>query len=94
MIEIKQFKDDNKGHFIPYVNGKPAGKMTYTLVGDIGLIIKHTEVNKKFKGQGIGDKLVMKAVEYARENNKKIIPLCPFAKSVVEKTKEINDVLD
>lgn len=30
---------------------------------------------------------------YARENNLKIIPLCPFAKSVFDKTQEIQDLL-
>ncbi len=93
MVEIKQFNDDKKGYFIPYVNGKPAGKMTYTFVGETGFIINHTEVDKVFKGQNIGEQLVMKAVEYARENNKKIIPLCPFAKSVFDRTEEIKDVL-
>jgi hypothetical protein len=37
--------------------------------------------------------MVLKAVEYARENGIKIIPLCPFAKSVFDKTPEIRDVL-
>ena len=32
-------------------------------------------------------------VEYAREKGIKIIPLCPFAKSVFDKTSEFKDVL-
>jgi predicted GNAT family acetyltransferase len=35
----------------------------------------------------------MEAVQYARENNLKILPLCPFAKSVFDKTEEIQDLL-
>jgi predicted GNAT family acetyltransferase len=35
----------------------------------------------------------MEVVLFARENNIKIIPLCPFAKSVFDKTEEIRDVL-
>jgi predicted GNAT family acetyltransferase len=35
----------------------------------------------------------MEVVNYARENKIKIIPLCPFAKSVFDKVEEIRDVL-
>jgi predicted GNAT family acetyltransferase len=38
--------------------------------------------------------LVSAAVDYVRKNNIKIIPLCPFAKSVFDKVKEFQDVLD
>jgi uncharacterized protein len=34
-----------------------------------------------------------KAVEFVREKNVKVIPLCPFAKSVFDKTPEYRDVL-
>jgi predicted GNAT family acetyltransferase len=37
--------------------------------------------------------MVMAAVEYARANDFKIIPLCPFAKSVFDRTADIHDVL-
>ena len=45
------------------------------------------------EGKGFGKKMVTKAVEYARENHIKIIPLCPFAKSVFDKTPNFKDVL-
>lgn len=93
MIEIKQFNNDHKGYFIAYEDDKAAGKMTYTYAGEAGIIIDHTEVNPEFKGKNIGKMLVMNAVDYARKNNKKIIPLCPFTKSVFDKTESIRDVL-
>ena len=37
--------------------------------------------------------LVKKIVEYARQENKKIIPLCPFAKGMMTKSNEYKDVL-
>jgi predicted GNAT family acetyltransferase len=92
-MEIKQINDTRKGYFEALEDGKQAGKMTYTWAGDSKFIIDHTEVNEDFNGKGVGKKLVMKAVEYARNNNLKIIPLCPFAKSVFDKTEEIHDVL-
>lgn len=93
MIEFKHTKTDTKGYFSAVVDGKEAGKIYYSLTGETGLIISHTEVPKYFSGQSIGKKLVMQVVEFARENNLKILPLCPFAKSIFEKNPSIRDVL-
>jgi len=90
---IQQINDTRKGYFEAVEDGKEAGKMTYTWAGDSKFIIDHTEVSPDFNGKGVGKKLVMAAVEYARNNNLKIIPLCPFAKSVFDKVEEIRDVL-
>jgi predicted GNAT family acetyltransferase len=92
-MEIQQINDTRRGYFEAIEDGKEAGKMTYTWAGDSKFIIDHTEVNEGFNGKGVGKKLVMAAVEYARTNNLKIIPLCPFAKSVFDKVEEIRDVL-
>ncbi|MDX6181574.1 GNAT family N-acetyltransferase [Flavobacterium sp. Fl-77] len=92
-MTIEQTNDGRKGYFEALEEGKQAGKMTYTWAGDTKFIIDHTEVNEAFNGKGVGKKMVMAAVEYARENNVKILPLCPFAKSVFDKTPEIHDVL-
>lgn len=92
-MEIQQINDTRRGYFEAVEDGKKAGKMTYTWAGDTKFIIDHTEVSPDFNGKGVGKKLVMAAVEYARANNLKIIPLCPFAKSVFDKVEEIRDVL-
>ncbi|QLC65190.1 N-acetyltransferase [Flavobacterium sp. LPB0248] len=92
-MEIQQINDIRKGYFEAIEEGKEAGKMTYTWAGDSKFIIDHTEVSPDFNGKGVGKKLVMAAVEYARTNNLKIIPLCPFSKSVFDKVEEIRDVL-
>lgn len=92
-MEIQQINDIKRGYFEAVEDGKEAGKMTYTWAGDSKFIIDHTEVSPDFNGKGVGKKLVMAAVDYARANNLKIIPLCPFAKSVFDKVPEIDDVL-
>ena len=92
-MEIQQINDSKRGYFEAIEDGKEAGKMTYTWAGDSKFIIDHTEVSPDFNGKGVGKKLLMAAVEYARTNDLKIIPLCPFAKSVFDKTPDIRDVL-
>ncbi|QBQ40582.1 GNAT family N-acetyltransferase [Sphingobacterium psychroaquaticum] len=90
---VEQFNRDRKGFFKATEDGKEAGRMTYSWAGDSKIIIDHTEVNAEFNGRGVGKQMVMAAVDFARENNIKILPLCPFAKSVFDKTEEIKDVL-
>ncbi|MBC7847331.1 MAG: N-acetyltransferase [Flavobacterium sp.] len=82
-----------KGQFYVSVDGKQEGIMTFVFAGSDKIIIDHTEVNPGNNGKGYGKKMVAKAVEYAREKNIKIIPLCPFAKKVFDKTPEFKDVL-
>lgn len=73
--------------------GECLAEMTYTWAGEALFIIDHTEVSDKLKGQGAGKKLVDAAVLFARKMRVKILPLCPFAKSVFDKTPEYEDVL-
>ncbi|MEX0996469.1 MAG: GNAT family N-acetyltransferase [Flavobacteriaceae bacterium] len=92
-MEIEQFNRESKGFFKAVSDGKEAGRMTYSWAGKSKFIIDHTEVKPDFNGQGVGKKLVLAAVDYARENNLKIIPLCPFVKAMFEKKPEIRDVI-
>lgn len=81
-----------KGSFYVEENGVRLAEMTYTQAGPERIIIDHTEVSDEARGQGLGKKLVYEAVEYARKNGLKILPLCPFARSVFSKNKDIRDV--
>lgn len=67
------------------------GEMTFVNSGNF-YIIDHTGVSEAAKGLGIGKKLVATFVEYAREQNMKVLPLCPFAKAEFEKNSAYADV--
>ena len=69
-------------------------EMTYTVSDDRVMIIDHTEVHESLRGGHVGNELVARAVEFAREKNMKIVPQCSFARSVFEKQEELSDVLD
>jgi predicted GNAT family acetyltransferase len=92
-MEIQQFDRENKGFFKATEDSKEAGRMTYSWAGKDRFIIDHTEVNPEFSGQGVGQKMVEAAIAYARENNLKIIPLCPFAKAQFNRHADWKDVL-
>ena len=91
--EVQLRIHDHKGSFYIEVNGNQEAMMTFVFAGEDKIIIDHTEVNPRNEGKGFGKKMVTKAVEFAREKGIKILPLCPFAKSVFDKTPEFRDVL-
>jgi predicted GNAT family acetyltransferase len=90
---IQQTDNGKKGSFTAVSDGEKAGEMTYTWAGTDKFIIDHTEVEDGFAGQGVGKELVMAAVGFARGNKVKIMPLCPFAKSVFDRDPSLEDVL-
>ncbi|RPE12950.1 N-acetyltransferase [Chitinophaga lutea] len=92
-MNIEQTDNGKKGSFKAMSDGAQAGEMTYTWAGADKFIIDHTEVDDAFSGQGVGKQLVMAAVDFARTKHVKILPLCPFAKSVFDKEPSIEDVL-
>lgn len=92
-MEIKQEDNGNKGKFYYEENGIELADMTYTYAGPDKMIIDHTGVDDSLRGKGVGYKLVEASVVFARENNIKILPLCPFANAVFRKRSEYQDVL-
>lgn len=88
--------EDNgaKGRYVVRGPDGAEAEMTFTRVGERRIIIDHTVVPDAFRGQGIGAKLVTRAVEDARAAGKTILPLCPFAAAQFKRHPEWADVLD
>ncbi len=93
-MNIQRIEHGSKGAFLVKENNERLAEMTYSKAGDKLIIIDHTEVSDALRGKGAGKQLVQAAVEYARANQLKILPLCPFAKAVFDKTPEFKDVLN
>lgn len=56
------------------------------------LDLVHTEVPKHLEGGGYGSALVVAALGYARLNNLKIIPTCPFVAAFMLRHREYDDL--
>ncbi len=92
MNTIVHERSGHRGAFVWMQDGKRLAEMTYTVAGT-RVIIDHTDVDDALRGTGAGAKLVAAAVEWARAENARLLPLCPFARSVFDKTPEYSDVL-
>lgn len=76
---------ENKGSAFFKQDGKKLAEMTFSLAGDSLMIIDHTEVDESLRGQGVGRKLLDRLLQYSDNESRKIMPLCPYAKSVFDK---------
>ena len=85
-------ENGHRGAFFLVRDGQRLAQMTYTVAGT-RIIIDHTEVDDALRGTGAGKKLVEAAVAWAREQNRRLLPLCPFARSVFAKDAALRDVL-
>ncbi len=92
MVTIDREDDGAKGRFVLYDNGQFAGEITYKWEGKAKIVLDHTHVEEAFGGKGYGKQLVMRVVEFAREQWIKIVPVCPFAKAAFDKDESIRDV--
>ena len=84
MLTIKQ---SDKSFYVGDSEKSPLAEMTFVYAGE-DIIIDHTSVSDELRGQNIGKQLLQRLVELAKEKNKKIVPLCPFAKKEMMKNKE------
>lgn len=92
LIQHKQV--GKKGIFFVGQDGAIEAELVYNIPSEGKMIIEHTEVGDSLAGKGVGKELVETAVEYARTHHIKIIPMCPFAKSLFNRIKEWSDVLE
>ncbi len=90
MIECK--KREN-GFYVGEDVTNPLAEITYHFRDERTLVIDHTYVSDTLRGQGIGGVLVHRVAELARKENKKVVPLCSYAKRVMIQNPDYQDVL-
>ena len=57
------------------------------------IIFIHTKVPPAHEGQGIGSRLIRAGLQYARDHQLKVVPICPFFAAYMEKHEEVQDLL-
>ncbi len=92
-MEIERVDQGTKGYFKAVIDGREAGKLTYTKSGDNQITIDHTEVNSEYQGKGVGKAMVRKSAEFARNENLKILPECSYAQKIMERSSGFDDIL-
>lgn len=89
--DLRVFHNESAHRFELPVAGLRA-LLTYRRFPD-RLIIDHTEVPKPFEGKGLAAKLASSALDFARENHLRVVPLCPYVSAFFRKHHEYQDLL-
>jgi len=87
-MKIDHEENKKKGSFYIDEGGERIAEIQYFHSGEGQITIYHTEVDPKLRGEGIGEDLVDRAVNFAKENDLKIVATCPYARKVIERNPE------
>lgn len=80
------YSEDSAGNKIATLMFSGANTNTIT--------IRHVQVDPSLRGQGVASKLMNEAVNYARNNEKKVKAVCTYAVSWLSKhEEEVSDIL-
>lgn len=69
------------------IAGEPSAFLHYARAGDHIRLI-HTEVPEAFRGHGYAATLARAALEYARDEHLRVIPVCPFVRGYLARHPE------
>jgi len=93
MVKVNHSEAQKEGKFKLNKDGEYVGEMVYKYEGDNAINIYKTEVDDAHEGKGYATKLLDSAVEFARENDLKIIPECPFVEAKMKKDESLHDLM-
>ncbi len=92
-MEIKHQENSQRGIFYAEETGIQVAELRYTFAGINKLVIEKTQVMENVQRTGTGHLLLDAIVSYARDNALLLVPVCVFAKKVLEETPAYHDVL-
>ena len=75
------------------VEGELAGVSEYR-GGGSSRAYTHTEIDERFTGQGLATELIRAALDDARAQGVRVIPICPFVKAFLAEHREYLDLVD
>jgi predicted GNAT family acetyltransferase len=68
-------------------------EMTYTRPTPGVMKVNHTLVDKAHRGRGLAHQLYSALVDFARANDRRVLPVCPFVVAMFEQHPEDADLL-
>jgi len=93
-MTVQREQQGHRGAFYVERDGARAAELTFSASPDGKLVmLDHTEVGPPLRGQGMTRSLVEAAVVWAREQQIRLVPVCPVARAVFDREPAFRDVL-
>ena len=90
-MDVHISHEPERSRFVAEANGTRS-YIRYVLLGDT-LDLVSTYVHPDVRGRYVGEKLVKRALDHARENRWSVIPTCWFVETVVMRNPKYADLL-
>lgn len=92
-VTVTREEGSDAREFVLQVDGERLGSLDFARPEAGVLRIDYVEVAPELRGTGLGRQLVEAAVEWAREENMKIVPICGYARAVIARDPAMSKLL-
>ena len=91
--DIKMVEEDGRGRYVVAMADGQEAYLTFRRDRDDDLAIDYSFVPPNARGRGVAAMLILRAVQDARENGRRITPLCGYVAAEFRRHKQWADVL-
>jgi predicted GNAT family acetyltransferase len=92
MEEIRHEDTGQRGAFFILHDGERIAEMTYRRASPALIIVDHTEVAPRLRGQGVARRLLDAAAQWARSNQIKLGATCSYVVVQLARDKSLLDI--
>jgi uncharacterized protein len=89
-IDVKDVADE--GRYEISLAGEPAGFTAYVLRPGL-IAFVHTQIDERFQGHGLADRLIAAALDDARRRELAVLPFCPFVQGFIKRHDDYLDLV-
>ena len=84
-VTIEREELNGVHEFVLRIDGEKFGFLEFTRP-EVGVMrIEYVEVSPNLRGTGLGRQLVEKAVAFANEAKLRVVPICSYARAVIQR---------
>ena len=92
-VSIEREELNGNHEFVLRVDGERLGFLEFTRPGVGVMRIEYVEVSPELRGTGLGRQLVEKAVAFATESKLRVVPICSYARAVIQRDPALSAAL-
>jgi predicted GNAT family acetyltransferase len=84
-LTIEREELNGTHEFVLRMDGERFGFLEFTRPDTGVMCIEHVEVALELRSAGLGQQLVQKAVAFAKDAGLRVVPICSYARAVIER---------
>ncbi|GAB2616106.1 hypothetical protein Aab01nite_28770 [Paractinoplanes abujensis] len=90
-VDVRDHPDQHR--FELTVDGELGGMAVYRIRDGV-VVVTHSEIDRRFRGQGLGNVLAQRTLDELRTRGARVYPACPFFAKYVAEHPEYDDIIE